>query len=333
MPARFDEAVDVRQRRRARFRDGPRPGGRPGRCARAVRRPVRPARCPRGARPAVDHNDLHAANVVGDPGPAAVLRLAATRVLAHPFGLPADPGGHAARRRGRIPSGRAYLGRLRPTRRSWLDEARLACDGRRSWRRAAGRGCARSGPHPAEHDARPRAVEPPAAPVPRGPGLTAAHLLRCGACDRHCPAQRDPTDRSVDSGLMLLANPLSPDTLLSGSGALLVLAIILFAECGLLIGFFLPGDTLLFAAGIASPPGASRPRWRPSSSSRRSPRSSATWSVTASATASGRWSSTGRTRGCSGPSTSTARTTSSSGSGRGPSSSAGSCRSCAPWPP
>lgn len=50
---------------------------------------------------------------------------------------------------------------------------------------------------------------------------------------------------------MLLANPISPDSLLSGSGALLVLAIILFAECGLLIGFFLPGDTLLFAAGIS----------------------------------------------------------------------------------
>jgi membrane-associated protein len=49
---------------------------------------------------------------------------------------------------------------------------------------------------------------------------------------------------------MLLANPLSPDTLLSGSGALLILAVILFAETGLLIGFFLPGDTLLFAAGI-----------------------------------------------------------------------------------
>lgn len=47
------------------------------------------------------------------------------------------------------------------------------------------------------------------------------------------------------------ANPISPDTLLSGSGALAVLAIVLFAECGLLIGFFLPGDTLLFAAGIS----------------------------------------------------------------------------------
>jgi membrane-associated protein len=50
---------------------------------------------------------------------------------------------------------------------------------------------------------------------------------------------------------VLLANPLSPDTLLSGSAALLVLAIVLFAECGLLLGFFLPGDTLLFAAGIS----------------------------------------------------------------------------------
>ena len=48
----------------------------------------------------------------------------------------------------------------------------------------------------------------------------------------------------------IVANPLSPDNLLSGSGALLVLAVVLFAECGLLIGFFLPGDTLLFAAGI-----------------------------------------------------------------------------------
>lgn len=50
---------------------------------------------------------------------------------------------------------------------------------------------------------------------------------------------------------MLLANPLSPDTLLSGSSALVILALILFAETGLLIGFFLPGDTLLFAAGIS----------------------------------------------------------------------------------
>jgi len=49
----------------------------------------------------------------------------------------------------------------------------------------------------------------------------------------------------------VLASPLSPDKLLSGSAALVVLSLILFAECGLLIGFFLPGDTLLFAAGIS----------------------------------------------------------------------------------
>jgi membrane-associated protein len=48
----------------------------------------------------------------------------------------------------------------------------------------------------------------------------------------------------------VLANPISADSLL-GSSALLVVCLILFAECGLLVGFFLPGDTLLFAAGIA----------------------------------------------------------------------------------
>jgi membrane-associated protein len=48
----------------------------------------------------------------------------------------------------------------------------------------------------------------------------------------------------------VLANPISPDTLLSNFG-LIGLAVILFAECGLLIGFFLPGDTILLAAGIS----------------------------------------------------------------------------------
>jgi membrane-associated protein len=48
----------------------------------------------------------------------------------------------------------------------------------------------------------------------------------------------------------VLANPISPDHLLSSFG-LVGLTIVLFAECGLLVGFFLPGDTLLFAAGIA----------------------------------------------------------------------------------
>jgi len=36
----------------------------------------------------------------------------------------------------------------------------------------------------------------------------------------------------------------------SSSWALWVTAAIIFAECGLLLGFFLPGDTLLFSAGV-----------------------------------------------------------------------------------
>jgi membrane-associated protein len=55
---------------------------------------------------------------------------------------------------------------------------------------------------------------------------------------------------SLASASTVLANPIAPDHLLSSFG-LAGLAIILFAETGLLIGFFLPGDTLLFAAGIS----------------------------------------------------------------------------------
>ncbi|MBV9592570.1 MAG: DedA family protein [Actinobacteria bacterium] len=47
----------------------------------------------------------------------------------------------------------------------------------------------------------------------------------------------------------VLANPISPDHLISSFGVVGI-GLILFAECGLLIGFFLPGDTLLLAAGI-----------------------------------------------------------------------------------
>ncbi len=44
-------------------------------------------------------------------------------------------------------------------------------------------------------------------------------------------------------------NPLDPHSLLSAFGALGVF-VVLFAETGLLIGFFLPGDSLLFTAGL-----------------------------------------------------------------------------------
>jgi membrane-associated protein len=46
-----------------------------------------------------------------------------------------------------------------------------------------------------------------------------------------------------------LASPISPKHLLGTYGTIGLLLII-FAECGLLIGFFLPGDTLLFSAGV-----------------------------------------------------------------------------------
>ncbi|QMU80233.1 DedA family protein [Streptacidiphilus sp. PB12-B1b] len=49
---------------------------------------------------------------------------------------------------------------------------------------------------------------------------------------------------------MLAVNPTSGSSLLSAFGALAVLAVT-FAEAGLLVvGFFLPGDTLLFPAGV-----------------------------------------------------------------------------------
>ena len=49
----------------------------------------------------------------------------------------------------------------------------------------------------------------------------------------------------------LLPDWLDPEKLIRSGGYLLLFAII-FAESGLLIGFFLPGDSLLFIAGMAS---------------------------------------------------------------------------------
>lgn len=50
----------------------------------------------------------------------------------------------------------------------------------------------------------------------------------------------------------LLPGWLAPATLIDamGSWAILGIALIIFAECGILLGFFLPGDTLLFVSGL-----------------------------------------------------------------------------------
>lgn len=53
----------------------------------------------------------------------------------------------------------------------------------------------------------------------------------------------------LDPSAVMALNPLDPHSLLTSFGAVGVFAI-LFAETGLLIGFFLPGDSLLFTAGL-----------------------------------------------------------------------------------
>ncbi len=53
---------------------------------------------------------------------------------------------------------------------------------------------------------------------------------------------------------------LNPEHLLNTFGLIGVLVIV-FAECGLLIGFFLPGDSLLFTAGLLAAAGLIAPLW------------------------------------------------------------------------
>jgi membrane-associated protein len=56
---------------------------------------------------------------------------------------------------------------------------------------------------------------------------------------------------TVDVSAAGVLGALDPRSLLSGLGAIGVF-LILFAETGLLVGFFLPGDSLLFTAGLVS---------------------------------------------------------------------------------
>ncbi len=53
---------------------------------------------------------------------------------------------------------------------------------------------------------------------------------------------------------------LDPTHLIDTFG-LIGIAVILFAECGLLVGFFLPGDSLLFTAGLLAATGLVAPLW------------------------------------------------------------------------
>jgi membrane protein DedA with SNARE-associated domain len=55
----------------------------------------------------------------------------------------------------------------------------------------------------------------------------------------------------VLSTILALADFLKPEKILD-EGGLALLTLIVFAESGLLIGFFLPGDSLLFVAGFLS---------------------------------------------------------------------------------
>ena len=63
---------------------------------------------------------------------------------------------------------------------------------------------------------------------------------------------------------LIPAGLLDPQSLISGAGAwgLLIVCAAVFAETGLLVGFFLPGDTLLFFTGVLTLGGAIRePLW------------------------------------------------------------------------
>jgi membrane-associated protein len=83
-------------------------------------------------------------------------------------------------------------------------------------------------------------------------GMTQAPLLGAGLGSR--------------PGVVLALGPrwLDPSWLISAMGPLVLvgLCLIIFAECGLLLGFFLPGDSLLFTAGLFVHAGAiATPLW------------------------------------------------------------------------
>ncbi len=71
-----------------------------------------------------------------------------------------------------------------------------------------------------------------------------------------------PVPTPVTSSVTLALGPewLTPDSLLSTFGLAGILLIV-FVESGLLVGFFLPGDSLLFIGGLFSSQGRLAPLW------------------------------------------------------------------------
>lgn len=74
----------------------------------------------------------------------------------------------------------------------------------------------------------------------------------------------DPVWGLLSSAPTMAASILDPEALLErfGTWAFIAVLVIIFAECGLLIGFFLPGDSLLFVAGMLTAEGfIDQPIW------------------------------------------------------------------------
>ena len=74
-----------------------------------------------------------------------------------------------------------------------------------------------------------------------------------GRTNRKARYRGEVTHLLAGTSLALGPSWLDPDHLLTdvlGPYALVGLCLIIFAECGLLVGFFLPGDSLLFTAGL-----------------------------------------------------------------------------------
>src|SRR3954468_18546060 len=79
------------------------------------------------------------------------------------------------------------------------------------------------------------------------------HGAASGGCRSGASQETTPTVEPV-SGI------LDPTHLINTFGLIGMMAI-LFAECGLLVGFFLPGDSLLFTAGLLVAGGLVAPLW------------------------------------------------------------------------